>query len=361
MNIAIVHSHKPHEISLAEAVAAGTRGLRWGRGGLKPHLLPLTRWKEAPELPGMDLLVYASLQKSRQPLAEIWLRSGRPMVFLDKGYSREHSRDPNDYKTEYWRWSLDSWHPKPEQLAYAAEQALEGHIDFRYTDLGWHPGPAQLVGAQNDYILVCPPTPRASSFFGLGDYQQVLRHALRDIRILRPKQKIVVRPKPAAVDHFQWTLPDPKLVSWDNPHQPLLVSAKRAELVLTWTNMVALEAWRAGVPCASLGPCATAPLTHQPSLAKALAKPPKPSIVERAKLLTGLAWSQFSWAELRSGHAWATILEHLQAWGGRTPQEHLPDPSDLQDPLDSPDTSLSWEDLGLVGEPRFPHGKDISS
>lgn len=133
-------------------------------------------------------------------------------------------------------------------------------------------------------ILVCPPTDYFMAAHNCRDWLEKTMETLR----LHTDRPIVVRLKPKPGETVE----------------PLDQAFRRAHALVTHSSNVAIEAAIAGTPIFVSPSSAAAPIGLTD-----LTKIEQPVYPDREAWLAHLAYSQFSFEEIRSGTAWRMLLE----------------------------------------------------
>jgi hypothetical protein len=146
-------------------------------------------------------------------------------------------------------------------------------------------------------ILICPPSAKAMSCFGL-DLDQWMQETL-DIIKKHSDRPIVIRLKGSRRDR----------TAGDTMEMAL---SKDVHCLVTFNSIAATEALLLGKPAITLGPNAAQPLCKQ-DLSE-IERPYMPTADEVEAWAAHLAYAQFSEAEMKDGTAWRILNEAGKIW-----------------------------------------------
>jgi hypothetical protein len=220
---------------------------------------------------------------------------GARRLFWDKGYNRDF---PN-----WWRVSAGAHQP-------AAYVGNARHLSDRADAQGWldrvEPAPLSSPGK---HVLIAGASPNYHAFTGLPHPTTYAQELVREIR-LRTDRPIVYRPKPqwreaeavegAAFSHY----------SVKTKGHRIRMDLDHCHAMVTHGSGACLEAVLAGVPVICLG-SAIATCISSTSLNE-IEVPRVASLTARQRLVSNVAYCQWSLEEIADGQAWPYIMEQFQ-------------------------------------------------
>lgn len=283
MRVAFLHSDKPREGLLAEAVLKGA-----AKHG---HRIESFALGETPE-PGRFEVVCMVGVKSRE-LFQAHHRAGAHVVYYDKGYCRAKSQGPVR-GWEYWRVSVDSHHPTSR---------LNGSYDgARWKALGLEILPWRTTG---NHIMIAGSSAKYHAFYGMKEPTTFAKGIVRELRALTPRP-LVYRPKPS----WREAVPITK-TRFSTSDESIIEALTDCWAMVTHGSNACFEAVLSGIPCIVLGDAVAKPLS---STALADIEAPKlASDDDRLAWAHALAHWQYTLAELASGEAWEFIEGQVYA------------------------------------------------
>ena len=163
----------------------------------------------------------------------------------------------------------------------------------RLEDTGWRR--SKFKSGRN--ILICPPSAKAMSCFGL-DLDQWMQETLDTIK-KHSDRPIVIRLKGSRRDR----------TAGDTMEMAL---SKDVHCLVTFNSIAATEALLLGKPAITLGPNAAQPLCKQ-DLSE-IETPKIPTVDELVAWAAHLAYCQFSEDEMKDGTAWRILNEDGKIW-----------------------------------------------
>ena len=204
--------------------------------------------------------------------------AGRDYYYIDTGYFG------NVRKKFYHRITKNAM----QNLGPIIERPFD-----RLEATGWHR--SKFRSGRN--ILICPPSAKAMSCFGL-DLDQWMQETL-DIIKKHSDRPIVIRLKGSRRDR----------TAGDTMEMAL---SKDVHCLVTFNSIAATEALLLGKPAITLGPNAAQPLCKQ-DLSE-IERPYIPTADEVEAWAAHLAYAQFSEAEMKDGTAWQILNEDGKIW-----------------------------------------------
>lgn len=192
--------------------------------------------------------------------------SGGDFIYTDHGYFRR------GHFSGYYRACINSFQLRADHYEQAPADSK------RWDSLLLSPAPWRRSGA---HILVCPPSPTVQHVMGLTGWLEQVLPAIK----ARTDRQIVIRQKAEA------------------SHSPLAQALVNCWALVTANSMAAVEALFHGVPVvcdpySAAWPCATAMDDIE-----------RPALPDRQPLFNRLANNQWTLAEIKSGQAWAELVE----------------------------------------------------
>lgn len=275
MKIAFLHSDKPRERLLSDAVLRGA-----AKRGHVTEAFPLGQ----PPEPGQFDVVCMVGVKSRD-LFHAHHRAGSHVLYADKGYCR--SKGPGPVRGwEYWRVSIDTHHPTDRLME-------REYDDIRWRRLGLEIMPWRTVGS---HVVIAGSSQKYHDFYGLKNPTTYARDLVRDLRGLT-ERPLVYRPKPSWRDAVEI-----RKTRFSGGTESIHDALTDAWALVTHGSNACFEAVISGVPSIVLGNGVARPLSST-SVAE-IERPRLASDEERHRWAHALAFWQWTLAEFASGEAW---------------------------------------------------------
>jgi len=233
----------------------------------------------------IDVAVLVGI-KSGTTLFNSYLRAGKQVVLLDKGFVRGRS---------YWRVSVNAIQPLAyfQRIARPPDRLKKLELTFS----PWRDNPRGSV-------VFCSGTGKFAKWHGLppaGDYaRQVLKKLQR-----HTTRKLIYRPKPGREEQ------EPPIPGFEASLGTGLESLwPRLHGLVTYGSNAAVEAILAGIPALVLGDGIARPISST-SLAEIenLRKVPREQVYQWA---CDWAYCQWTAEEMRSGEMWKTLRRVLE-------------------------------------------------
>lgn len=284
MKIAFLHSDKPRERILADAVLMGA-----ARHGFETTGVSLSNTPQ----PGQFDVVCMVGVKSRE-LFRAHHRVGARVLYLDKGYCRGKRGGPVR-GWEYWRIALDSHQPTNRLMA-------RDYSERRWRRLGIRPEPWREAG---DHVLIAGSSAKYHAFHELDEPTAYTAALIGDLQ-RKTNRPLVYRPKPS------WLGAVPiDGARFSPPSESIGDVLDNAWAVVTHGSNACFEALVAGIPCVVLGDAVARPISS--TSIEDIEEPRLAAEAQRSKLFHALAWWQWRAAEFASGEAWEFIRSEIHA------------------------------------------------
>lgn len=276
MKIGFLASDKPREQLLADAFLMGAR-----RHGHETVVEPL---RPEPFVGAYDVACMVGV-KSRE-LWNMHKSAGVPVIYLDKGYCRQ-KRPDGRAGWEYWRVSINDHHPTARlgrEMPDSRARALR--LEF---------APYRTAG---DQIVIAGSSAKYHDFYGLREPTGYAQRIVQDLRKnFLNERPIIYRPKPS----WQQAAPVHK-TRFSGPDQTIGQALAGAWAMVTHGSNAAFEAMLLGVPVIVLGNAIALPISST-KLAE-IEAPRIATDAERWRLMTSLAWWQWTEEEMADGRCW---------------------------------------------------------
>lgn len=283
MIVGFLHSDKPRERLLADAVLSGV--LASGDDGWK---LPLGGTVDPASA---DVFCLCGV-KSRELFRHLH-GHGAHVLYFDKGYVRRYGGS-GPAAWEYWRIALDAQQP----TAYFMEEPRPA---IRWTRLGlkMKPWRAAVVPDDRRAIVIAGSSAKYHAFHGLPDPTAYVAKLVRRLRKTTDRP-IVYRPKPS------WKEAVPIEGARFSPASESLGDLLNdAWCLITHGSNACIDAVLEGVPCIILGDGLARPISS--TELEDVMSPRLAADSERRRFATALAWCQWTRSELASGEMWRAM------------------------------------------------------
>lgn len=215
-------------------------------------------------------------------------RQGKTFIYLDYGYFND-SR-----KGRWWRVHVNSFHAKTWHDYNKGPRRAWRKYD-RIAQGPFHP-----YTKSGNHILVCPPTPAVTEYFGQHDWldktlEELKSHTSRPIKVRYKPSVVGVRWEQGMLFNSGETIKTPA----DTIDQDF----KNCWAMVTYNSAMFVDALRRGVPVFSGDACAAHLLENTD-----LAGIEHPIYKNQAPLFWSLAEQQFTVSEMMQPETWKHIL-----------------------------------------------------
>lgn len=260
----------PRNFELAEALAGCGRGLA------------VETACDAGPLQPADLHMVVGVRSRR--LTRLLEAAGLPFVFWDKGYTR---------KWPTW-WRASAGGRQPLGHLERAECPQDRAEERGWLGRAWD----RHRRRRGDKILLIGSTPDYQAYYDLPEPTAWAAQVVAEIRA-RTDRDIVYRPRPK--------LPGAEPVAGASYSRgvPIEQDLERAHCLVTHGSNACLDALFAGVPSVVLGDGVVKSVSS--TSLDGVGRPREVGVGERVRLLANLAYTQWTFEEIRSGEAWEHI------------------------------------------------------
>lgn len=221
---------------------------------------------------------------------------GIPVVYLDKGYSRDTKG--GEGHTLYSRCCVNGSSP----IRYMMGMRVKGDR-FERLKINFQPKRPRAAGG---HIIYASSSQKYHDFHKLGDATILAQKVIRRLKGLTDRQ-LVYRPKPGdkGAKPIMGAMLSTKAQSM---HEAL----KGAHAVVTYGASAVFDAILEGVPAIVLGEAIAHPVAQQVmDAAENVENPRFPNDPTRLQWLHSLAYCQWTANEMRSGEAWKYLREQV--------------------------------------------------
>lgn len=254
------------------------------------------------EIPDTDLAVFFGI-RCHKLIREAEAR-GIPIMLIDKGYFNRNL---------YLRVSLGGYQPPYfDELDYDSSRLTR---TLRVTL-------APRNHKSNKLVVYAGSSQKYCSYHGLGDATEYATKVCAELEVaLQGQKRIWYRPKPSWYKGYlkRENKPpgSPEQAQLDPLSDRLWRVLQNAHCLVTHGSNAAVEALVHGVPVIMLSPPGVSPVRTlcETKIANVL-DPYWPSDSDRVRVLSNLAWCQFTLEEIASGFMWNT----LKQWYGYKPK-----------------------------------------
>lgn len=247
---------------------------------------------------GYDMAVVMGIKGISPDVFQAWIRAGKQVLLIDKGFTRPKLNVPSRGDPAYWRMCIND--PQPNAYAFTKNRPSD-RIDRIQVDLK----PFRKTGK---HIVLCGSSNKYYRFFGIPkqeDYHfrtvKIIRKSMHDIR------PIWYRPKPSFWRRHELECPPIPHTVFRKPNTRLTEDLKDAWCLVTHGSNACFDAIVYGIPVCATGLCASEPISEMDL--KNIDDPYVPSEDERRQWLQDIAYCQFSFAEMSDGTAWQYLSE----------------------------------------------------
>lgn len=234
----------------------------------------ITNYEKVEE--SMTPVVFRGITKSKHMKA--CAEKGRDFFYIDTGYFG------NVRKKFYHRITKNAM----QNLGPIIERPFD-----RLAEIGWH----RAKFRRGTNILLCPPSAKAMSCFGL-DLDVWMDETLATLK-LHTDRPIIIRLKGSRRDR---TTADTMAMAL----------TRDIHCLVTFNSIAATEALLLGKPAITLGPNAAQPLCKR--RLEDIENPYIPSADEIDAWAAHLSYAQFSEADMKNGTAWRVLTEDAPIW-----------------------------------------------
>jgi len=283
MRVAFLHSDKPRELSLSTAFLRGAR-----KAG---HRIFAERIGEDSPPGTFDVVAMVGVKSNERFHAH--QAAGSHVIMVDKGYNDAAPGDKRRWTR--WRIAVDSHQPTRHLLA-------RDYPEDRWLALGIEIQPWRKTGG---HIVFAGSSAKYHAFQGLPDPTAYAQGVVAGLRRVTGRE-IVYRPKPSWADAVP--VAGARFSKGSETMHDVLTGAWA---LVTHGSNSCFEAMCRGIPSVILGDAVARPISstdladiEAPRLA------PDP---ERLRIVSALAYHQFTTVELARGMAWGTIAPELDA------------------------------------------------
>lgn len=279
MRVVFLQANKPREQGIADAFVAGLR-----RHGVRADKLIV---QGDTDLPIETDAVCMFGVKSRK-LWDWYRRTGVQILYFDKGYIR---RGPD---SNAMRVSVNAHHPTRWLMA-------ADHSADRFDRLGLEVKPWRKSGSR---VIFVGSSAKYHDFHGLLEPTEYAQRIIRRIR-KQTNRDVVYRPKPSWGD----AVPIEGTAFAQDRRITIESLLEGAHALVTHGSGACFEAMLAGVPSVVLGDAVARPISS--TELEDVVDPLIASDQDRLKLLSNLAYWQWTLPEMESGAAWDFLRQHL--------------------------------------------------
>lgn len=282
MRVCFFRSDKPREGLVAEAFAQGVRK----RG----DVCEVRIVEEGQRPDGFDAVAMVGVKS--KSLYYHYMGLGVPVIYVDKGYSRQVSPSAPVRIWEYWRFSVGGHNPTKMLMSrrYPGDRAEEQGFKFN----GWNDT------NENSRVVFAGSSSKYHSFHELKDPTTYASRMIRKIR-KTTSRPVVYRPKPSWKDAVPI-----EGTTYSYPKEGIEGALKDAFCLVTHGSNACFESVLSGVPCVILGDAVAKPISSVDisRISGGLFKADDATVNQ---WLSNLAYYQWTMPEMSQGHAWDFI------------------------------------------------------
>ncbi len=247
---------------------------------------------------GYDMAVVMGIKGISPSVFGAWVRAGKQVLLIDKGYTRPKLNVPPRGDPAYWRMCIND--PQPNSYAFTKNRPSD-RIDRIQVDLK----PFRKEGKQ---IVLAGSSNKYYRFFGIISPEDYHARIVKGIRKqVGHKREIWYRPKPSFFRRHQLDCPPIEHTIFRKPITRLYTDLEGAHVLVTHGSNACFDAIVNGIPVLNTGLCASEPISENDI--RNVQDPFIPSEGGRRQWLADIAYCQFTQAEISDGTAWNILSD----------------------------------------------------
>lgn len=270
---------KPLEKSISFAFADGLRA--------HGDECEVRRVREKSEPADCDVVVLFGVK--RQALFRKHLQAGTPVLYIDKGFSRQ--RVNGQY---YYRVAVNAHDPLDILTEGTFSPERRRRFDWHFP--GWR--------KSGEHIVIAGSSAKYHAFFKLAEPHAWATRLVGKLKRLTDRE-IVYRPKPT------WHEAKPIGGSTFRHGGSIWRDLRGAHCLITYGSAACLEAVLSGVPSIITGPAIARPISSV-TIAGDIEHPKKAEPADVEQWLNNLGHCQWSLPEMKSGEMWEMLRPRFQ-------------------------------------------------
>ncbi len=247
---------------------------------------------------GYDMAVVMGIKGISPDVFGAWIRAGKQVMLIDKGFTRPKLNVPPRGDAAYWRICINDC--QPNSYAFTKKRP-----DDRISKIELELKPFRENG---DQIVLAGSSDKYYRFFGIDDPTEYHKGLVKQIRKrIGLTRDIWYRPKPSFFRRHKEDCPTIDGTMFRKPITRLYTDLLGAHCLITHGSNACFDSIVGGVPVVNMGLCASEPISENDI--SNIGDPFVPTEEQRWQWLCDVAYCQFTADEIRTGVAWSILSE----------------------------------------------------